>query len=1513
MALSINPGSGYFQDLNWSLKDPVSLELQRRKFAIPDSLSNDFIDPSGFEQQTFLGASIRSFSVNAGYGDSSSTLSIELINDEYNVSDRTPLGLGNDVYHNGIRDTFAPPQTGSPVFFQFGKKRESVNNAYAKMYDDIYGYDYSFTSSKPQFHFTFGGILQSYVQNRGPGGNPLYSAQIVDPREILANTTLVLNNYAGTTFNNKNMFNLYGFLEYNPTLDLKTKLESFYPVKDVFRKNIFPDGSYNYSGLDLYASNQQLIINESFTAKDYQYNMTDPRGYPAIFPITGTGYSRRCDQGIPYYRIKQALEALLGLNGALPEEYTTAGFGGYINFRGFNYIVDLSGLKKLNDYYFFDFDQINLLDFCLEICDITTSDLFVTLLPIIEHPVCARFYEWNKSQMLANNPQSIIAGIIRIDAIDRSFQPQYGAIKNYIDSLATRGIHVENQDVGFELSNVTTDKFVTGAQEVDMYFFSANSDRDTLEERKRRNGLANNVFEYFLKNQWLLETSLKQQILPYYGLLGGKAVTIPRGFGSYQQILLDSSSLYAMGVGDYYVTTEMELRCALISFERWEEFLGSYNEVYMESLEDDDIVEGVALAQTPNENGVPPLNISNNYAVTVPRCVFPSNDNRFGQDGLPINACNPPYGYPLYYKRATRLGVQKAGLLELQGKFNSVITSGAAVSGADDQNFQDILQTEFEKFKRLPANKLSKSEKEYMTILRDALNGNLDKGRVIALIERQQNNIANMIKHFGRLSRKTKENSLKVYNFIRKIADECLGKKFLVKIPREVNLFYHNEITLKNNDVNLSEYEFGPFGFRPRSINYNPYYETSQEFKNLINQQRKSAESPDGKVRVNSIDSFLTKQDPNPTIFQGALQVNFNPLMDQHEFNYQPTKLGGFVNFDLAQNIYNQKNNLAISQGLVPQDLTNFIENNRVSAYVRFDRSENLDFSSANSDDYSQQSIVGGYFIPDISISLDNTEPDPKNNFPSFPNANSLAKNESEGSRSNPQVAFMKCDVDENFYMSPKTVYRDISVYGSSVEDIGTYSPPSKVWDQQLCKEFPSYTFYTSHYIPTSQPGTIVQRLDFARYEDGSVITEPQELDTDNVYALITLPSRVVSNMDARFRDGPFQLSNAEKLKHYLCMDVVRLPEFTSPGFRGRATNIVGGRGLSFSATTLGNAIEAYGKIMSSVDTVYPNLINVMFPSPIYPDLVALPLMSKERCYGPWVSSQIDRQAAVYSNIPGKVEFIKDENLAPWNFNGYDLMNAAGEMQAIFSNSLLLTSERGGFVIPDAPAGIYLGKFLAENGPLVTNISVDVSDNGIRTTYKMDLYTSSFGKLQKQKQDMISNISRERQKIKDEKNALIRKGLGKNQTSTNLNAIYREMDNRSTLSRQIDSYRALQSSPPPNTIIMRSYPSTGLVNVTNDNQSLSEGIRQSVTNHNVVGSIQNQDDINQNSANYPDRLAASTADYNTALSRIDQSMSPASMEPGHPNMPYFPQIATPEWMQQEVNSPDTPSIWDQQV
>jgi hypothetical protein len=1468
--LSINPGSGHYQGVDFSkpMEKDYKDSPSKRAFAIPQSLSSA---SGGFEQQTFLGASIRNFSISAGYGDSASTMSIELVEDEFNVSDKTNLGLGADVYHNGVKDTFSPPFTGSPVFFGFGKEKVPSNEVYKKVYDDLYNLNYaSETNASGQFHFTFGGILQSFVQNRGTGGNPLYSAQVTDPREILSNVVLILNNYSGTTFNNKNMFNLYGFLEYDPTDELRQTLNREYLYKDFFRKIVDTNtGKYSFDGYDMYSKNDPEVVDLSQT-KFYDKNIHKKtfQEFPAVFPITGTGLSRRSSQGIPYYRIRQAINVLLGVNGQLPKEYVEAGFGGYINFRGFNYLVDLDGLlDKVPPYYFFDFDQMNLLDFCLEICDITSSDLFVSLLPIIEHPVSQRFYNYNQEKINEKKSQEIIAGIIRVDAIDRSFQPKYGAIKDYIDRLRSANIGVQNTDLGYELSNVVTDKFVAGAQEVEMYYFSSNADRDTLEVRKQQAGQPNEANAH-LARQWDMEESLKQQILPFYGFLDNGVASVPKGYGAYQQILIDSSAWEVNGVGNYYVATEMELRAAIISYEMWSNFLIGYNDLYMESVEADDDLEGAALAGSP-PNGWPSTlpALSNNFAVTVPRSVFTSSDNSFGPDGLPNSPCNPPYGYPLYYKRCTKLGVQGAGLTEISSITTRIVTSLAELKGAiaSGANWQEIINTVWQEIENSILGPITDIEQSYIDFIRGLINN--PNSDLLGLIDEFADGLAPTVNITQRMARKTEENARKVYDYIKRVADENLGKKFLVKIPREVNLAYDKKILLEDNNIFVSEYKQGPFGFRPIPVNNDKSFASSPAYKQLIKNSQLAIQEAFG---TNMMKGFLTRILPNPNTFKGALTSSFNPITEKYNFNYQPDKQGGYVEFDLLSNIVNAKYNLAISQGLVPQDMTNFInENSRISCYARFDNSQDLSFDLISKDSFTQQVAVAGNFIPDVTDILDNTKIE-ENKFQRFPNTTSLTNNTPRPK----SIAFVKCDVDENLYLLPPSAMQTIDVYGGKVRDIGKYSIPRKVFSTQTCSYQASFRYYEPHFIPNPVVSSTVNRLDYVRDSNGKIITKVDLLNVEHVYALITLPSRVIPIGDARFRDGMFQQKNASYIKHFLTMDVVRLPEFNAPAFlNGPQTSLLNNPRFRsvIDPGALGSAISAFKKSLDNLDTALPFRINQALPSPVYPDLVAIPLQSKERCYGPWVSCNLN---GATNNIGGKVEFIKDENLAPWNFNGYDLMNNAGVLQAELSNSLLLSSERGGIVYSEAPSGISIGKFLQDSGPLVTNVTVDVKEDSISTTLKMDLYTANFGKLQKQKQDMISNISRERQKLKDEKNALIRKGFGKNQKSTNYNMIYDQISSQmsSSLNRTPSAFSFMTgfaSSRPNNYTVDGSFGA----GPSDDNTSLSYSAS--------VGSSEDAINVLNES---PDSVAAADLHYRTAQSNVSDMYLPASMDPDHPHM-----------------------------
>ena len=1143
-------------------------------FAIPESLSTAgwTVQAPGYQQQTFLGASIMNFSMNGGYGDSSSTLSVDLIVDEYNKSDEKCLGDGDDVYHNGVRDEFRPPFVGSPVFFKFGKERSSVKEAFDHAIDDLikgsaeackpdesegtavtnanlvnltslsndqlYDLEKGTTTSKNKdgraCGITFGGILQSYTQNRSSNGNPLYSVQVTDPREILSNVKIILNNYTGSIHDNDNLMNVYGFLEYEAPCSW-TDGKDTNPVTRTINK----DGTVEFSGDDTLE-----------TGNDPQAAGGGP---PAKFPMTGKGFSRRSEQGIPFYRVGQAIQALVGYGGELPKEYKEPKFFNTINFRGFKYIVDLTGLPALPDFYYLDFDEMSLLELALELCDVMNRDLFVTLLPIVDNPYCEFLFNHNNRAMNEEQDESgeeleFYAGIIRCDAIDRSKQQDVGSIKSYLDDLEKQKIYVENRDVGFEVSNIVTDKFIAGAQTSDMYFFSTMEDRDTETPAS-------------LGEQYNLDTMLSQQVIPYYGTFGNNVCTIPKGFGSYQQILLDARHLNANGVGAFYVTTEMELRCALASFSKWKEFLMQYNDVYMESTEEDDIMQTSILSTTPASKVTLPPGldempvISQNYEVTVPRSLWPcksfGEDDQFDDNGLPRSPCNPPYGYPLYYKRATQIGIPEGGLTNISYTWNSQIMPALAQLKNLDPNTEKFTTTLDSILERL--NELHNTKDPDTGDTPPLLGKIIEKIEEIAaapvkdldfdILFDEVSNISDKFNSIPRTARKATENAQRVHDFLKSIASECLGKKYLVKLPRKTYDGYDaKHIHTGGGDAAQPKMKQGPYGFEPL-----PQGKDMSEISYKINRIASQA----------TLSSFL-KYDTSDacTNENGAFKSNYNPFTNTIETNYIPETQGGFFTRNVFKDIYDEDGrNRAISEGgdlpkgvkqlLIPSILSNFTNSNgRFSAYVRFDNSQNLSFDGISQDDLNQAVIDGDTFVPDAAYKLDNLN-ESNTDFTRFYNPNDNEDKDKDKPKDKPlqkQVAFLKCTVDQNVYYAPQIEEVDLKVGGIKTREDRLVTLPKQVLDPETDKLVYTHGYVLLNHLPEPEMTGSAKRYDFKRMDQpndgddedvlallpktfkGVVDSSLEHITEENeAYALITLPGRIVPTVDARFRDGTFQ------------------------------------------------------------------------------------------------------------------------------------------------------------------------------------------------------------------------------------------------------------------------------------------------------------------------------------------------------------------------------------------------------
>ena len=283
-------------------------------------------------------------------------------------------------------------------------------------------------------------------------------------------------------------------------------------------------------------------------------------------------------------------------------------------------------------------------------------------------------------------------------------------------------------------------------------------------------------------------------------------------------------------------------------------------------------------------------------------------------------------------------------------------------------------------------------------------------------------------------------------------------------------------------------------------------------------------------------------------------------------------------------------------------------------------------------DSFIQSKILDGRIIPDLNYGLDNTSDD-NTGFTRFYNQNDEDDDKKTDKPLDPQVAFVKCSVEDKIYFAPKLEERRVRVAATKVVDEPLITLPKQVIDNKTNKVKYTHGYQISNFKPTSTiTGPSQKILDFVRMDErdvqGNVIFENvvdvqlENIAQNDAYALITLPGRISPTVDSRFRDGTFQAF--EKVKHYLTMDVVKgVPGFEEPKFRGNFPNLFR-EGVTPNKSK--QAKKIYDTVLDKMQYALPQQIDLAMPSPVIPNLVALPLTSTERFYGPWISSQVDNR-----------------------------------------------------------------------------------------------------------------------------------------------------------------------------------------------------------------------------------------------------------------------------------------------
>ena len=160
---------------------------------------------------------------------------------------------------------------------------------------------------------------------------------------------------------------------------------------------------------------------------------------------------------------------------------------------------------------------------------------------------------------------------------------------------------------------------------------------------------------------------------------------------------------------------------------------------------------------------------------------------------------------------------------------------------------------------------------------------------------------------------------------------------------------------------------------------------------------------------------------------------------------------------------------------------------------------------------------------------------------------------------------------------------------------------------------------------------------------------------------------------------------------------------------------------------------------------------SAFYPMAIPPRSVGIPQQSNRYVYGPWVTSITARYGA-------KIEYVQQTDLVPENFiiptsfslnggsidiaSGYTGLNAAGNLIANTVDGFNYIFTEGGSVeIPGLPQITSLAQSLVENGPLVSDMTVNLSAQSLSTSYNMSTFAPKFGRTNKWTLDRIRKMS----------------------------------------------------------------------------------------------------------------------------------------------------------------------------
>jgi hypothetical protein len=371
-----------------------------------------------FKQTLFLGCSVGSFSTTVGWGGQVSELTVQI------VPDHSTSAEGKEYYDASLtKKSWYAADPGYTYGF--------VGDNY-----EIIGCPVYFRVAD----FEFSGIIQSWEQSRGDSSNPIYIVKVIDPRQILEGTQLIINDYAGGVANIANVGNVYGFWEQYGFLCPQLSLSSLPAYHTSYTAgDVAPDGAMFGTPANYWGAAEVNKNGMQWDKIRYAINLMF-----SAYPKNTSVYS-------PYGRLLYRGVA----SGAIAQ---LDGCGLLANDTGISteYSIDLSELPTMPYYWRLNGDTISLLNAINEICDTANFDYYVELIPIKD----------------AIFPGSV-GKVIKIRTASKYAQPSLTALNTWI-SNNTVGANQTTR--GKELRTEPSSTFIIGGKKESVYQLEIDDD-----------------------------------------------------------------------------------------------------------------------------------------------------------------------------------------------------------------------------------------------------------------------------------------------------------------------------------------------------------------------------------------------------------------------------------------------------------------------------------------------------------------------------------------------------------------------------------------------------------------------------------------------------------------------------------------------------------------------------------------------------------------------------------------------------------------------------------------------------------------------------------------------------------------------------------------------------------------------------------------------------------------------------------------------------------------------------